>query len=800
MKKFDDEPLETGFEAASAYVARSNQECGHTTQSPSAPHKAACSEALKAANSYIRAGWKTFPGKRGNHDHRDKEPVAGWRWKTHHLSLADAPAYFGNEENNVLVMLGSDSGNLTDLDLDWPEAVVAADVIFDDLPSFGRSGKPRSHRLAKCDVKSQKFLLPQSLANHPQVSPHQAHKLCIAELRGSGAYTVFPGSEHQSGEKVEWTDAGVDNIGSIPVIEPEALRKKMGLLAFVAFCMRFFPAVGSRCDFMMAVAGVLARAGYKADAIQNIVQSIGTFNNDCGDNGSWRVASESLAGKLNDGNEITGLPTLIEILGLGNDVLKWCQKLLGTKKVAVAAPSTNGAHSPNQTNIKGVKFRDVDKLGKPKPSLANAVIACRALGIEARYDLFRNRTIVHYRGTSKIIREGSLTDQIVSAVRSLINNVYEVDCGDPNVFAAINEIARDNAYDPVLDHLNDCQARWDGAKRLDDWVYRYLGCSDTPLNRAIGRVALIAACGRPRQPGCKFDVITVLEGPEGIDKSSAIRTLAGDEFFSDQSILGASDREVQEQLDGVWMHENADLAGMRKAEVEQIKAFASRQVDRARPAYGRVREDRPRRSTEWGTTNEDTYLLSQTGNRRFWPLRVGHIDIDALKRDREQLLGEAATYEAAGESIVLARSLWAEARSAQDKRRTPDPWEDILTSIPDEIIHSSADGFQRVSSADIFTHVLQIPRAQQTSAHGQRLARAMKLIGWERNASGNVTINNVPVRGYIRRILNPLSLSPVLSSDEADFREAQQYSDRVLGHRDAPPAIVVTGFPEAINL
>ena len=106
-------------------------------------------------------------------------------------------------------------------------------------------------------------------------------------------------------------------------------------------------------------------------------------------------------------------------------------------------------------------------------------------------------------------------------------------------------------------------------------------------------------------PGCKFDQIIVLEGPEGINKSTAIRVLAGDDNFSDQSIIGADAKEVQEQLDGIWMHENADLAGMRKAEVEKVKAFARRQVDRARPAYGRVREDRPRRSIEWGTTNDD---------------------------------------------------------------------------------------------------------------------------------------------------------------------------------------------------
>src|SRR5207253_5402351 len=138
----------------------------------------------------------------------------------------------------------------------------------------------------------------------------------------------------------------------------------------------------------------------------------------------------------------------------------------------------------------------------------------------------------------------------------------------------------------------------------------------------------------------------------------------------------------------VWMHENADLAGMKRADVEQVKAFASRQVDRARPAYGRVREDRPRRSIEWGTTNNNEYLLSQTGNRRFWPLKTGRIDIEALRRDREQLLGEAAAYEAAGESVILDQKLWADAREAQEQRRVIDPWEDILGTMPDSIIHT----------------------------------------------------------------------------------------------------------------
>jgi predicted P-loop ATPase len=449
-------------------------------------------------------------------------------------------------------------------------------------------------------------------------------------------------------------------------------------------------------------------------------------------------------------------------------------------------PSTPTPTLP-QHGTSVVQFRDLNRFGDPKPTLANAVIAIQSLGIKAILDLFHNRTLVSHGGTIKTIQEGLLADQTVSAVRSLINNTYEIDCGDAHTFAAINEIARDNAFDPVLDLLDDCQGKWDGVERVDTWVIHYLGCEDTALNRAIGRSVLMAACRRARQPGCKFDFITVLEGPEGIEKSTAIRILAGDDNFSDQSILGASAKEVQEQLEGTWMHENADLAGMPRAEIEQVKAFASRQVDRARPAYGRVRVDRPRRSIEWATTNDDTYLLSQTGNRRWWPLRTSTINIEALKRDREQLLGEAATYEAAGETIGLRESLWNDARTAQEQRRVTDPWEDALGRRLDadtSIVHRIGDGLERVFSADVLTCILDISADKQTTQHNQRLAHAMKQAGWKRPESGRITVGGVTRRGYIRPV---------------PFSVAQRIVHAALGITDPPPPPVRTGLCEYID-
>ena len=295
----------------------------------------------------------------------------------------------------------------------------------------------------------------------------------------------------------------------------------------------------------------------------------------------------------------------------------------------------------------------------------------------------------------------------------------------------------------------------------------YLGCADTELNRAIGRKVLIAAVHRARNPGCKFDNITVLESPEGRFKSTAIRVLAGDENFSDQRVLGASDKEVQEQLGGIWMMRMPISLVCVVPKWNTLRHLRAGRF-RARPAYGRVREDRKRRSIEWGTTNTNEYLLSQTGNRRFWPLETGTIDLVSLRRDRLQLLGEAATYEAAGESVVLDEALWPDALAAQEERRAKDPWEDILAELPatipifgkgedgkpmvDEelpIIHYE-QGEERVRSKDLLEHVLEIPPARQSRVDAMRLSEVMKAIGWKRNPNGKVRIAQRQESGYWR--------------------------------------------------
>jgi predicted P-loop ATPase len=419
-------------------------------------------------------------------------------------------------------------------------------------------------------------------------------------------------------------------------------------------------------------------------------------------------------------------------------------------------------------------WRERRLIGSPLPSMHNARLAINALGIKCSRDTFHNKTLFGFRDDT-VKHElqsilGEVTDDGIIALRQFMSDKFHFDLEDKATRDAVRSLAIDNCFNPVCDLIDKAQADWDGEKRLDKMAVTHFNCADTPLNRAFLRKTIIAMVARARVPGCKFDTITVLESVEGYNKSTAWRVMAGDENFSDEPIIGKGSREVQEQLSEVWLHENADLAGMKKAEVETVKAFASRTTDIARAAFAHFVVKQLRHSIETGSTNSEEYLQSQTGNRRFWPLRVLRaIDIAQLKRDRLQLIGEAATYQSAGESITLDETMWADAAVVQEGRRVKDAWEDILEEIPTEIEivdwndgqYSDGtrkmrridirelvdDGGSRVASLDLLTHVLGIPLGQQTTVHSMRLSVVMKRLGWQRDTN-KISIRGKQVRGF----------------------------------------------------
>jgi hypothetical protein len=427
---------------------------------------------------------------------------------------------------------------------------------------------------------------------------------------------------------------------------------------------------------------------------------------------------------------ISRLKTLPEHTDHGTNDVK-----LGQVNGVAALPAPIFSSAPS------IVFPDVTRQGRPLATCRNARLAIRGLGVTCAHDAFRDRCTIG--GHPLEDWAGELTDNTVHILRVAIEQTYHFDPGTISTHDAAVQECLAASRDPVLDYLDSLT--WDGRARLAGWLSVYLGAADTAFNRAVGPLVLVAAVRRAREPGCKFDQITVLEGPEGTLKSSAVRLLAG-EWFSDQTLLGLGDREHQEALAGVWLYEIADLAGHTRAEVERMKAFASRTHDRARPAYGRSRVDRPRRCVLFATTNNETYLKSQTGNRRFWPIKCGRIDLEALKRDRDQLWAEAGTIEEQGIPLVLDRALWADAGALQSERLDYDPWDDKLAELETRAMVTIEGEEWRVASRDVLDYVLGADRQNDVSA--KRLVYTMRRLGWQ--GPKVFWRNEMPIRGYTK--------------------------------------------------
>ena len=439
----------------------------------------------------------------------------------------------------------------------------------------------------------------------------------------------------------------------------------------------------------MALTGALTRSGMEPGDVALYVSAVARLGGDP----KWEEDhAERTEQRLLDDKKVTGVTKLIEVLGLSSPKL-WARTFhdwLGggdlTERPEIA---------PIGQVVNARQWRERNKYGMPVPSLHNARKAITDLGVTCSYDTFHSRMLFGFASddAKHILGDGTVDDNAIVKLRQLLSDTFGFDMGEKHTRDGVISLALDHCFDPVCDMLDKAQADWDGVKRLDPMAVDYFNCADTPLNRAVIQVMMIAAVRRARRPGCKYDTIVVLESEEGWNKSTAFRILAGDDNFSDESILGKQSREVQEHLAEVWIHENADLAGMKKAESETVKAFASRISDNARPAYGHVLKKQKRHSIEVGTTNSTEYLPSQTCNRRFWPLKVlKTIDLGKLMRDRLQLWGEAATLEAEGASIVLEEKLWSAAGEQQEARRVKDNWEEIVRNMPTHVVPPSEYG------------------------------------------------------------------------------------------------------------
>lgn len=259
--------------------------------------------------------------------------------------------------------------------------------------------------------------------------------------------------------------------------------------------------------------------------------------------------------------------------------------------------------------------------------------------------------------------------------------------------ALLGVVSVERLYHPVKEYLG--KLSWDGTERLDTLLIDYLGADDTPYVRAVTRKTLVAAVARIYQPGIKFDSILVLNGAQGIGKSTLFARLGGQWYSDSLAISDMKDKTAPEKLQGYWILELGELAGIKKMDVETVKSFITRVDDKYRQSYGVTVESHPRSCIIVGTTNSDGgFLRDITGNRRFWPVRVqGAGKYHAWElTDVDQIWAEAIERYNEGEELFLKGSLAEEAVTQQRDAMEGDDREGLVAEYLDTLLPENWDG------------------------------------------------------------------------------------------------------------
>ena len=330
----------------------------------------------------------------------------------------------------------------------------------------------------------------------------------------------------------------------------------------------------------------------------------------------------------------------------------------------------------------------------------------------------------------------------------------------PNiVLSGLQEYASKTAFNPVQDYLKGLQGKWDGVPRLDTVFIDYLGAADNIYTRAVTRKGFCAAVARAMTPGCKYDNMVILSGPQGVGKSTLLNIMAGD-WFND-SIRTFEGKDASELLQGTWIVEVAELDAFRGSDVNRIKQFLSVHEDKYRKAYGRRTGGHPRSCVFFGTTNTAEYLQDATGNRRFWPVDTNEQPttksvFKLLPLERDQIWAEAFARWQVGEPLYLTGEVEAFSKVKQEDHMDISPLEGSIQAFLEREIpldwnnpdkwtverrrmfwsnNVALDGptmpRKQVCIAEIWVELLLKAPADITKKQSHELGAMLRHIGWK---------------------------------------------------------------------
>jgi putative DNA primase/helicase len=330
-----------------------------------------------------------------------------------------------------------------------------------------------------------------------------------------------------------------------------------------------------------------------------------------------------------------------------------------------------------------------------------------------------------------------LKDTHITYMRLQIAVRYRLEATSQSVQEMATYQAEFQSYHPVREYLDGL--KWDGKRRVDDFLVRMAGSPDDDTTRTLTRRWAISAVARIFQPGCKVDTVLVLVGSQGVGKSTMFRALGG-AWFKDTAIdLRSKDAFIA--LRGAWLYELAELAATRPRDAETVKAFLSAPVDHYRPPYGRNEVAQERQCVFVGTTNEATFLNDPTGARRFWPIAVTKsIQPAMVEAERDQFWAEAVAAYRGRERWWLELNESDGLLETQSPYQASDPWSETVSAWLTDHSNRSRNGW---TATQILSGALGMPSDKQSKHYVCRVSNVLRDLGLERR---RMTVDGV--RGY----------------------------------------------------
>lgn len=394
-------------------------------------------------------------------------------------------------------------------------------------------------------------------------------------------------------------------------------------------------------------------------------------------------------------------------------------------EAVVALDSPNGQQPPEPPKFKR------DKKGFIEANISNILLALRSAsysGMVIRKDNFKDAIMYAPVGCNQWMTFGD--DDYTSLRESLEKRKFKP-IGRELIRDAVGLVARENQFDSAIEWLN--QQGWDGVGRVSTFLSTYYGVEDSEYGRAVSLYIWSALAGRVLVPGIKADMVPIFVGLQGTFKSTSVKALAPSvESFAEFN-LAARDADLSRKMRGCLVGEIGELRGLHTKDLESIKSFLTQTHEKWTPKFKEFEATFPRRLIFFGTTNQDEFLADITGNRRFLPVRVGKVDLDAINRDRNQLWAEgAALFLASGVAFKDAETL---AGSVHEEHVITDPWAETVTDWLDAVDPISGEiprtrKFLRVS--EVAFDGIGLDAKGFGKAQEMRIAAVLKQIGYIR--------------------------------------------------------------------